>query len=398
MMLKTQLDNGKLTIYLEGRIDSNNAAHIEAELLEAHSGSPDAAVRLDADKLDYISSAGLRVLMKLRKASGKRLEVVNASPEVYEVFDITGFTAMLDVHKKLREVSVEGCELLGEGANGKVFRFTADEMIKVFRPGITLEEIEKERETSRKSFLLGVPCAIPFDTVRCGESYGTIYELLKAATLTERIRKDPDTLPRYAEASARLLHEMHQIEVPDGQMQKASRLPHAAVDAVAPDFSPEEIAQMHRLYDAIPEMRRFIHNDYHAKNVMESDGELILIDLGDAGAGNPLIDLIHCYMVYMLIGGGLDRHAPDEMSFIGLTYGEMKRFWDIFLPTYCGSEAEAQRLNRILAPYAQMMYLTASMRHLMLPAQYHAAYAQQVRQQVFPHAEEMRGSIAEARL
>ncbi|MBQ9721367.1 MAG: anti-sigma factor antagonist [Oscillospiraceae bacterium] len=396
--MRTQMDNNKLTIYLDGRIDSNNAGQAEQEILAAVDAAPGCSVELDAENLEYISSAGLRVLMKLRKQVKTALPVLNVSPEVYDIFEVTGFSELLEVHKKLREVSVEGCALLGEGANGKVYRFTEDEMIKVFRQGVTLDAIEQEREASRKAFLLGVPCAIAFDTVRCGESYGTIYELLKAATLTERIRKDPDTLPRYAEASARLLHEMHQIEVPDGQMQKASRLPHAAVDAVAPDFSPEEIAQMHRLYDAIPEMRRFIHNDYHAKNVMESDGELILIDLGDAGAGNPLIDLIHCYMVYMLIGGGLDRHAPDEMSFIGLTYGEMKRFWDIFLPTYCGSEAEAQRLNRILAPYAQMMYLTASMSHPMLPAQYHAAYAQQVRQQVFPHAEEMRGSIAEARL
>ena len=396
--MRTQMDNNKLTIYLDGRIDSNNAGQAEQEILAAVDAAPGCSVELDAENLEYISSAGLRVLMKLRKQVKTALPVLNVSPEVYDIFEVTGFSELLEVHKKLREVSVEGCALLGEGANGKVYRFTEDEMIKVFRPGVTLDAIEQEREASRKAFLLGVPCAIAFDTVRCGESYGTIYELLKAAPLTERIRKDPDKLPHYAEASARLLHEMHQIEVPDGQMQQASMLPHAAVDAVAPDFSPEEIAQMHRLYDAIPEMRRFIHNDYHAKNVMESDGELILIDLGDAGAGNPLIDLIHCYMVYMLIGGGLERHAPDEMSFIGLTYGEMKQFWDIFLPTYCGSEAEAQRLNRILAPYAQLMYLTTSMSHPMLPAQYHAAYAQQVREKVFPHEEEMRGSIAEIRL
>lgn len=302
---------------------------------------------------------------------------------------------MLDVHKKLREVSVEGCALLGEGANGKVYRFTEDEMIKVFRPGITLDAIEQEREASRKAFLLGVPCAIAFDTVRCGESYGTIYEMLKAATLTERIRENPDTLPRYAEASAKILRQLHETEVPEGQMPKASRLLHNTIDAVAADFTPEETALMHRLYDAIPEMNRFIHNDYHAKNIMESNGELLLIDLGDAGAGNPAIDLIHCLMIYKLIGGGLAQHAPDEMSFIGLTYGENERFWDVFLTTYCGSGAEAERLNRILAPYAQMMYLTVAMSHPRLPAQYHAAYAEQIRQQVLSRAEEMLNGIAD---
>ena len=395
--MKTQLDNGKLTIYLEGRIDSNSAPQVERELLTAVDGASGIEPILDAEKLEYISSAGLRVLMKMRKLYKRPLQVVNVSPEVYDIFEVTGFSEILNVRKKLREVSVEGCELLGEGANGKVLRFTADEMIKVFRPGITLDVIEQEREASRKAFLLGVPCAIPFDTVRCGESYGTIYELLKAATVTERIRENPDTLPRYAEASAQMLREMHQIEIPAGQMQKASRLLHSAVDAVASDFTPEEIARMHRLYDAIPEMRRFVHNDYHAKNVMESRGELILIDLGDAGAGNPMIDLIHCYMVYKLIGSGKREQAPDEMGFIGMTYREMDRFWKIFLPAYCGSETEAERLNRILAPYALLMYLTVSMGHPRLPAQYHAAYADKVREQVFPHAEEMLKSMGGAR-
>ena len=63
----TQLDDGKLTIGLEGRVDSNNAAQFEQELFAALDAAPDAAPVLDAEKLDYISSAGLRVLMKLRR-------------------------------------------------------------------------------------------------------------------------------------------------------------------------------------------------------------------------------------------------------------------------------------------------------------------------------------------
>lgn len=392
-MKNTLIDN-TLTLYLEGRIDSNNAAQVEQEAMATVAANPGAALVLDAENLEYISSAGLRVLMKLRKQAKKSIPVENVSPEVFEIFDVTGFTDLLDVRKALRKVSVDGCTLLGEGANGKVYRFTIDEMIKVFRPGMTLEGIEQERDASRQAFLLGVPCAIPFDTVRCGESFGTIYEMLKAATVTERIRENPETLAHYAEASGKLLRQLHDIEVPEGQMPRASRLLHNTIDAVAADFTAEEVSLMHRLYDAIPEGNRFIHNDYHAKNVMESDGELILIDLGDAGAGNPLIDLIHCYMVYLLMGSGTAKHSPDEMSFIDLTYGELERFWAVFLPAYCGSEAEAQKLNQILAPYALMMYLTVAMSHPRLPAQYHPVYADQVRKLVFPRAEEMMENMA----
>ena len=394
--MKTNIENNCLTVCLEGRIDSNNAPAVEAELLEAVNGHPGTALTVDADKLKYISSAGLRVLMKLRKQTGRPLPVVNVSPEVYDIFETTGFTELLDVKKRLREVSVEGCRKLGSGANGTVYRLTEDEIIKVFRTGITLEQIENEREAARRAFLLGLPCAIAFDTVRVGESYGTIYEMLDAATVAERIRENPGRLDELAVACAKLLRQMHETRVPEGQLPHSGQFTHATVDKVAEDFTPEEVQKMHALYDSIPQMDRFVHNDYHPKNSMESKGELMLIDLGDAAAGNPVIDLIHSYMIFRLIGTGHQQHGDDEMSFVDMTYGHLHRFWEIFLTTYCGDAEKASQLNRKLEPYAQMMYLTTSMAHPRLPKAYHAAYADKVRELTLSHFDEIVGSLKDA--
>ena len=377
-------------IKLNKRIDSNNAAEFEKEITEAVAKLSGAEIVLDACDLEYISSAGLRVLMKLRKQEKKPVQVVNVSSEVYDIFEVTGFTDLLDVKKALREVSIEGCTKLGSGANGTVFRLTKDEMIKVFRPGITLEEIEAEREASRRTFLLGVPCAIAFDTVKVGDSYGTVYEMLNAATVQERIREKPERLPELAAATARLLKELHGTEIPTGQLPPADRLLHSTIDKLTEDFTTDELEKLHTLYNSIPAMDRFVHNDYHAKNVMETgDGELMLIDLGDAGAGNPLIDLIHCCFIYQMMGSSLKEHTDDEMSFIGLTYGELKEFWKIFLETYCGSAEKAASLNEKLLPFATMQYLTVSMAHPRLPKEYHPAYAEKVRKQVLSRYDEM---------
>ncbi len=377
-------------IKLNKRIDSNNAAEFEKEITEAVAKLSGAEIVLDACDLEYISSAGLRVLMKLRKQEKKPVQVVNVSSEVYDIFEVTGFTDLLDVKKALREVSIEGCTKLGSGANGTVFRLTKDEMIKVFRPGMTLEEIEAEREASRRTFLLGVPCAIAFDTVKVGDSYGTVYEMLNAATVQERIREKPERLPELAAATARLLKELHGTEIPTGQLPPADRLLHSTIDKLTEDFTADELEKLHTLYNSIPAMDRFVHNDYHAKNVMETgDGELMLIDLGDAGAGNPLIDLIHCCFIYQMMGSGLKEHTDDEMSFIGLTYGELKEFWKIFLETYCGSAEKAASLNEKLLPFATMQYLTVSMAHPHLPKEYHPAYAEKVRKQVLSRYDEM---------
>ena len=98
---------------LKGKIDTTNAAEFEKEIMAAK------PAELDASELEYISSAGLRVLLKLAKALGD-VTVNNVSSEVYEIFNVTGFTEILNVKKALREVSVEGCQLIGKGGNGSV--------------------------------------------------------------------------------------------------------------------------------------------------------------------------------------------------------------------------------------------------------------------------------------
>ena len=404
--MQTKFQDDTLTIFLEGRIDSNNTNEVEAQILDALSKNPDAPeVEIDAGNLSYISSAGLRVLLKLRKKINKPLPVLNVSSEVYDIFSVTGFTELLDVHRKMREVSVEGCDVLGEGANGKVYRLTKDEMIKVFKHNVPLSAIEAEREASRKAFLLGVPCAIAFDTVRCGESYGTIYEMFNAGTVSERITADPARLPELAKSSALLLKQLHEIEVPEGQMPRASALLHNTIEKLTGDFTPEEIAKMHALYNSIPEENYFVHNDYHAKNIMESNGELMLIDLGDAGAGNPAIDLIHCYMVYKTIADEMSRkadamnnkanaanHKPDDErnAFFGITFRQMYEFWGIFIDTYCdGNQERVRFLEEKLAPYANFMHMTLAMSHPLMPKEYRKPYADRLRSEVLTRYDEL---------
>ncbi len=76
LIMRTVMENHTLTIFLEGRIDSQNAAESEKIIFEAVGPSSDADVVVDAENLAYISSAGLRVLMKLRKQCGHKIPVM----------------------------------------------------------------------------------------------------------------------------------------------------------------------------------------------------------------------------------------------------------------------------------------------------------------------------------
>lgn len=175
-------------------------------------------------------------------------------------------------------------------------------------------------------------------------------------------------------------------------MQPASAPYYNSIEANADKFDADEIARMRALYDVIPPMSRFVHNDFHTRNIMESDGELMLIDLGESGAGNPLFDLIHSCLVFNLMGTA-SEHTADDESFIGITYGDLRRFWSAMLTTYCGSAERASRLNELLMPYATMTYLLVSMEHPLLPKEYHAVFVNMMREQVFTHADEMLASV-----
>ncbi len=86
-----------LTIALEGRLDTMTAPELEAALKTALEGVEE--LTFDFDKLDYISSAGLRVLLSAQKTMNRQgsMKVVHANEIVMEIFEVTGFADILTI-------------------------------------------------------------------------------------------------------------------------------------------------------------------------------------------------------------------------------------------------------------------------------------------------------------
>ena len=90
--------NDYVIINLEGRIDSENCDQVEDEILTKVYNSKAKTIVLNMKKLNYISSAGLRVILRLKKTYGD-VSVINVTPDVYQVFEMTGYTDILPVKK-----------------------------------------------------------------------------------------------------------------------------------------------------------------------------------------------------------------------------------------------------------------------------------------------------------
>ncbi|MBQ6117760.1 MAG: anti-sigma factor antagonist [Clostridia bacterium] len=333
--LTSKQENNLLTLFLAGRVDSANAAEAEKQIFAAAEGA--GALTLDAADLEYISSAGLRVILRLKKAF-KDVKIVNASPEVYEIFDMTGFTEMMDIAKAYRKVSVEGCEVIGEGANGKVYRIDPDTIVKVYKNHDALEEIHKERELARKAFVMGVPTAIPYDVVQVGDLYGSVFELLNAKSFAKLMIAQPEQTEQLARESVEILKTMHATTLKPGELpdKKAEALVWAEF---CRDYLPAEVGdKLVRLVSDIPETLNMLHGDYHIKNIMRQNGENLLIDMDTLAMGHPVFEFAAIYLAY--IGFSCIDHE-NVKRFLGIPYEQAQRFWKETLRAYFGTDDEA---------------------------------------------------------
>ncbi len=98
LTIKKTIQDGKAVFFPEGRLDTNTAADFEHHLMEALPGLTE--LTLDLEKLDYISSAGLRVLFTAQKSmngSQGKMKMIHVNETIMEIFNVTGFSRILNI-------------------------------------------------------------------------------------------------------------------------------------------------------------------------------------------------------------------------------------------------------------------------------------------------------------
>ena len=98
MTIESKREDGILTIYLPERIDASNASEAEEQIESIRDTVNEENIVLDAAKLQYISSAGLRIIIKLVKRE-KSVTVIHVCPAVYDIFEVSGFTNFIEIDK-----------------------------------------------------------------------------------------------------------------------------------------------------------------------------------------------------------------------------------------------------------------------------------------------------------
>ena len=257
--MKTIFEDGSLILTLKGRITADNADALSMDIANAVEEYPNAVeIYFDAAELLYISSAGLRVLLKLQKERNTKIHVINVSDTVADIFESTGFNQLMYVRKPLKTISMEGLEMIGKGRAGAAYRLDEERIIKIYfdKKTSTITKIDRDRNISQEMFLRGIPTAIPYDVVMTDMGYGVIYEMVNGATLREYMYTHPDKLDGVLEQVASLIRKLHTTDGSDLKLMDSNRFVvdnlRAYLLPMIPDDKKENVS---RFLDQIPNRR-----------------------------------------------------------------------------------------------------------------------------------------------
>ena len=355
-LVTERIEDHILYLELNGRIDSSNADHAEEQIQAIKAAHPDLQSVLDAEHLEYLSSAGLRVILRMRKDTAD-LKIINVNTEVYEILDMTGFTDMITVEKAFRRLSLEGCELIAKGGNGTVYRYDSETIVKIYHNGASLDEIRLEKDLCRKVFIKGINTAIPYDVVKVGDYYGSVAELLSAKSIAKLLRANPENLEEYVAVYTELLKKIHATPVKPGEMPSIKETGVNWVKFLQPYLPAEQWEKLLAMMNALPEPEFMIHGDYHANNVMIQNGEPLLIDMDTVAYGHPVFEFASIYLGFV---GYCECNHEGTMDFYGLPYDITVKIWETLMKQYFEDEAVRMDVTRKaqVIGYARMMRRT----------------------------------------
>lgn len=246
-------------------------------------------------------------------------------------------------YKKYREVSLEGCRLIGKGAKGEIYRYDDELVLKLYNEKNQYKDIERENNLARQAFVAGVPTAISFGIVKVGDRYGSLFELLDSNTVSSLIAANPTKVRDYAVIMADLARSIHSTDATAMNIPNFINEVYAWIDGGIAHEDKALAARIRTMVDQLPDNNTLIHGDFHTGNVMSHMDEYILIDMDKLSVCHPIAELCGLYMFYVAFGE-LDRSMVED--FMGFSYDVSREFFNSFMVEYLGTENIADVVNK----------------------------------------------------
>lgn len=323
-----KVDGEVLLGFPVGRIDSTNAKIFENDINLIKNKYPKAEMSFDCSNLEYISSAGLRVLLSVSKRTPIKLQLTNVTQEVYDILNVTGFSSIFDVSRPIRDISSTEGKFMGMSNGISLYRMDDDTILKVYPTWEKLEDVKMELKRTKAALLSGVPALISYDIVKYNGRYGISYEMPNVKTVSSLIVFQQWKLEQYADEMGKTLRMIHSCRPETGIMPRTSEMFTEYALKLDKYFDQKEIHDIILMINAIPSSDSFVYGSYHPGDVFVMNDELILINMSGISCGNPVFDLGISYMICVLEGSWFLKYVTD------LDTNQGKKLWDIMIRSY----------------------------------------------------------------
>ena len=351
--MKYDLKETKLTVYFEGEINSTNADAVEQDFESTVQGKKFDSLVLNFEKITYLSSAGLRVILKIKKMCDN-VSIVDVSLEVYDILQMTGFTEIIPTKKALKTISLEGAEIIGEGYFSTVYRIDKDMIIKVFERTSDPEQIERELRLAKEAFVLGVPTAISFDIVKVDNGkLGVRFEMLDCMSLKTAVATYPDKIKEYVDKYAALLKKINSTECLNPNIPDIKELTLKKIEKIKPFLEEKYYLKAKKMIENVEDRKTFVHGDCHFKNIMIQQGEFILIDMDTLSVGHPIFELAALYAPYCAFN---EDEPGNSERFFGIKNEDAIRLYNATLDRYFGKDDKVIKDKIKIVSYIHMLW------------------------------------------
>lgn len=125
--------------------------------------------------------------------------------------------------------------------------------MKVYREGVSLDDIHREQALCRRAFVKGIPTAIPFGVVHVGGYYGTMFELLNAKSASDYIAEFPERLDWFIEKSVELMKQVHVIEAESGELPDMKQQTVVWLEKIRTKLSSVHYEKLRQILESVPD-------------------------------------------------------------------------------------------------------------------------------------------------
>lgn len=343
-----------LLVFLPERIDSKNVMDIEKTLFDVVENNDFEKLILEASELNYISSIGIRLLMKLNKKVN-HLEIIRVNPEVEDILLKIGLDTIIPIFSDRKVIYSKNLEVIQDMDNYTVYKLEDNKALKVLKNDEERESVIEEKNNIKAAFLDGIPTIVPYDYVRTmNGKYGLVYEFPNATSF-ETLLKDSQNEDELINSFIELVNSIYET-IPTNKVHHFDFTNILNSIVSKNRLSKEESEPILKFINLIKPKNILLHTELDFRNVIRTDeGEDLFIHIKGDTVGNPLLDLYILYYRRYL----LPELRPEVFSKrFELPEEDGKRIIDKFFMKYLNiNEKELRPLYKVFRILSLLTYL-----------------------------------------